>query len=121
LTVAELRELILRVARANRAWSYTRIQGALQKLSNEVGPGTVANVWNETGIENRLPTGKRKLLAYRLTLAGTVDPFQSKLPCKSDDRFCSSCSTWIPLHGTDTPCQTGMARSWPPDRPAFIR
>ena len=89
------------MARANRAWGYTRIQCALQNLSNEIGRGTVANVLNEAGIENFLPTGKRKPFGYRLTLPWTG---KAKLPFKSDDRFCSSCSTWIPLHGTETPC-----------------
>jgi hypothetical protein len=35
------------MARANRAWSYTCIECALQNLSNEIGRGTVANVLNE--------------------------------------------------------------------------
>ena len=36
-TPAEIRELILTMARQNRSWGYTRIQGALKNLSHEVG------------------------------------------------------------------------------------
>jgi transposase InsO family protein len=51
LTAADLRELILRMARANRNWGYTRIQGALQNLGHEIGRGTIAKVLKEAGIE----------------------------------------------------------------------
>ena len=41
-TPGELRELILRMARENRTWGYTRIQGALENLGHEVGRTTIA-------------------------------------------------------------------------------
>ncbi len=44
-TVGEIRELILRLARENRSWSCTRIQGALANLRHEVGRGTIASFW----------------------------------------------------------------------------
>ena len=34
----------MQLARENRSWGYTRIQGALANLGHEVGRGTIANV-----------------------------------------------------------------------------
>ena len=39
-TVGEAKELILKLARENRSWGYTRIQGGLANLCHEVGRGT---------------------------------------------------------------------------------
>ena len=51
LTAADLRELILRMARANRAWGYTPIQGALQNLGHQIARSTIARVFKEAGIQ----------------------------------------------------------------------
>ncbi|HWH68021.1 MAG TPA: integrase core domain-containing protein [Candidatus Sulfotelmatobacter sp.] len=50
-TPAALRELILSMARENRPWGYTRLQGALQNLGHEIGRGTIAKVLKEAGLE----------------------------------------------------------------------
>jgi len=50
-TPAEVRELILTMARENRAWGYTRIQGALMNLGHEIGRGTIAKILNEAGVD----------------------------------------------------------------------
>ena len=50
-TPEEMRELILRMARENRSWGYTRIQGALANLGIAVGRGTIAKVLKEAGID----------------------------------------------------------------------
>jgi len=47
----EITELALRMARENRSWGYTRIQGALRNVGHEVGRTTVANILKEHGIE----------------------------------------------------------------------
>ncbi len=46
-----IRELVVRMARENRSWGYTRLMGALSNLGHEVGRGTVANILKEKGIE----------------------------------------------------------------------
>jgi transposase InsO family protein len=50
-TACEVKALILKLARENRSWGYTRIQGALANLRHEVGRGTIANVLREAGME----------------------------------------------------------------------
>lgn len=50
-TACEIKERILKLARENRSWGYTRIQGALANLRHEVGRGTIANVLKEAGLE----------------------------------------------------------------------
>ena len=50
-TKAEIQELILKLARENRSWGYTRIQGALANLRHEISRGTIANVLKAAGLE----------------------------------------------------------------------
>ena len=50
-TKLDIRELVLRMARENRSWGYTRIQGALANLRHEVGRGTIANILRAAGLE----------------------------------------------------------------------
>ena len=47
----EIRALTVRMAKENRNWGYTRIQGALSNLGYIVARGTVANILRENGIE----------------------------------------------------------------------
>ena len=48
---AEIRALIVRMARDNRGWGYTRIQGALVNLDYDVSRGTIASILREHGLE----------------------------------------------------------------------
>jgi transposase InsO family protein len=50
-TADQIQELILKLARENRSWGYTRIQGALANLHHEVGRGTIAKVMKAAGLE----------------------------------------------------------------------
>jgi len=49
--MVQIRALIVRMATENRAWGYTRIQGALTNLDHWVARGTIANILREHGVE----------------------------------------------------------------------
>ena len=49
--VAEIRQLVVRMATENRDWGYTRIQGALANVGHDVGRGTIATILRQHGIE----------------------------------------------------------------------
>ena len=50
--VAEtIRKLVLRMARENSSWGYTRICGAMRNLGHDVGRNTVKRILAEHGIE----------------------------------------------------------------------
>ena len=50
-TKAEIQELILKLARENRSWGYTRIQGALANLRHETSRRTIANMLKAAGLD----------------------------------------------------------------------
>jgi hypothetical protein len=49
---AEIRALIVQMAKANRSWGYTRIQGALANLDHDVSRGTIATILREHGLDS---------------------------------------------------------------------
>jgi transposase InsO family protein len=49
--IAEIRALIVRMAKDNRDWGYTRIQGALANLKHQVSRGTIATILLKHGLE----------------------------------------------------------------------
>ena len=51
------------MARENRSWGYTRIQGALANLRHEVGRGTIAKILREAGIDPA--PGRRKGMTWK--------------------------------------------------------
>lgn len=57
--VVEISELVVRRARENPRWGYTRIRGALANLAFRVSRTTIANILKEHGIEPAPERGKR--------------------------------------------------------------
>jgi transposase InsO family protein len=57
-TAAEIQQLILRMARENPGWGYTRIRGALRNLGHEIGRNTIKRILQENGID---PAPLRKM------------------------------------------------------------
>ena len=47
----EIRELVIRMARENSTWGYSRIQGALGDLGHKVGRSTVARILKSEGMK----------------------------------------------------------------------
>jgi len=50
-TAVEIRELILRMARENPRWGYTRIRGALYNVGHEIGRNTIKRILLENGFD----------------------------------------------------------------------
>jgi hypothetical protein len=70
---ADIRRLVLKLARDNPGWGYTKIRDALRGLKIEIGRTTVANMLAEAGIEpaperNRKRTWTRFLRSHWETL-----------------------------------------------------
>jgi transposase InsO family protein len=55
----QVAELVLRMARENERWGYTRIRGALQNLGHEIGRNTIRRILQEAGIDPAPVRGKR--------------------------------------------------------------
>ncbi len=55
----EITDLVVRMARENPGWGYTRIRGALANLGHTVARGTIANILREHGIAPAPDRGKR--------------------------------------------------------------
>jgi putative transposase len=47
----EIAELVVRMARENETWGYTRIKGALQNLGHKIGRNTIKRILREHGID----------------------------------------------------------------------
>ena len=78
-TPGEIRELIQRMAKEDRTWGYTRIQGALANLGHEVGRSTIAKVLREAGLdpapERQKQTTWKEFLRNHLAVLGAADFF----------------------------------------------
>ena len=61
----EIADLVVRMARENSLWGYSRIQGALENLGHRVGRTTIASILKRHGIEPAPERGKRFLIMDR--------------------------------------------------------
>jgi putative transposase len=59
---AEIRTLVLRMARENPTWGYRRIHGELHRLGYKIGASTVWTILQRAGVE---PAPKRSALTWR--------------------------------------------------------
>ena len=74
--MAEITELVLRLAKENPRWGYTRIRGSLSNLGHTVARSTIANILREHGVEPAPVRGERTpwrtfLAAHWETVAAT--------------------------------------------------
>jgi len=69
--MSEIRKLIVEMARQNRGWGYTRIQGALKNLGHSVSRGTIANILKQNGIDSAPERLRKKT-------GGSFSPHRSK-------------------------------------------
>jgi hypothetical protein len=79
--MAEIQQLVVRMATENRDWGYTRIQGALANLGHEVGRGTIAAILKQHGIE---PAPERQ---KRTTWQEFLKPIGTSLPLLTSSRW----------------------------------
>jgi putative transposase len=59
-SLAEISELVVRMAEENRTWGYRRIQGAVSNLGHALARTTIANILKRNGIEP-VPDRNRKI------------------------------------------------------------
>ena len=52
-------DLVVRMARENRSWGYTRIQGALHNVGHRVGRTTIGNILKENGLDPAPERGQK--------------------------------------------------------------
>jgi len=58
-TAAEIAALVVRMAKENERWGYTRIMGALKNLGHEIGRNTIKRILLENGIDPAPQRGQR--------------------------------------------------------------
>jgi transposase InsO family protein len=79
--LAEIRQLVVRMAEENPTWGYTRIQGGLKNLGHQVGRSTVARILKACGLPpapNRPTSWQTFLRAHWGAIAG-ADFFTTKV------------------------------------------
>ena len=63
-TAKDIRELIVRVARENPTWGYTRLRGALKNLGHELGRNTIKRILAEHGIAPVAGAGQEHVVEH---------------------------------------------------------
>jgi putative transposase len=65
-TERDIEQLILRMARENPRWDYTRVRGALRNLGHEIGRNTIKRILAANGVEPA--TKRRKGMSWEMFL-----------------------------------------------------
>jgi putative transposase len=65
-------DLVVRMARENRGWGYTRLQGALYNVGHRVGRTTISNICKKNGIDPAPERGTRTTWSQYLKAHWTV-------------------------------------------------
>jgi len=79
--LAEIRQLVVRMAEENSTWGYTRIQGALKNLGHHVGRSTIARILKAQGLApapNR-PTSWQTFLGAHWGVIAGADFFTTEV------------------------------------------
>jgi transposase InsO family protein len=79
--LAEIRQLIVRMAEDNPTWGYTRIRGALKNLGHQVGRSTIARILKARGMPpapNR-PTSRQTFLRAHWGAIAGADFFTTEV------------------------------------------
>jgi transposase InsO family protein len=86
-TPKSLEDLVLEIARNNRAWGYKRIVGALENLGQSISRQTVANILKRHGLAPAPQRGKRMLwkdfIRSHLEVLAAVDFFTAEVWTRS--------------------------------------
>ena len=77
----EIRHLVVRFARENSGWGYSRIQGALKNLGHQVCDSTIANIMKEHGLKPApdRPTSWRTFLKSHFGEVAATDFFTTEV------------------------------------------
>ncbi len=77
----EIRELVVRMARENPRWGYSRIQGELKKLGHQVARSTIAKTLREHGVppSPARPTSWRTFLRAHADVIAGADFFTAEV------------------------------------------
>jgi transposase InsO family protein len=79
--LAEIRQLVLRMAEENPTWGYTRIQGALKNVGHRVGRSTIARILKAHGLPPapERPTSWQTFLRAHQNAIGGADFFTTEV------------------------------------------
>ena len=79
--LAEIRQLVVRMAEENPTWGYTRIQGALKNLGHQVGRSTIARILKAWGVPPapKRPTSWQTFLRARWGAIAGADLFTTEV------------------------------------------
>ena len=90
--LAEIRQLVGRMAEENPTWGYTRIQGALKNLGHQVGRSTIARILRSNGISPApdRPTSWQTFLRAHWAELAAADFFTTSMKGPLESRHTSS-------------------------------